>query len=98
MFTKPTRRRLRTIIVATLGGALLVVGMACLVLPIPATPIIITALVLLATEFDWSHKLLLKIPPLFNKLRGKRPHAKTTAYVKTKELIGKVRKIVPKGE
>lgn len=87
---------MRTVVITALGGGLLVLGIICIVLPIPATPIIITALVLLATEFEWSRKLLHKVPPFFNRIRGKQPHAKTTVYVKTKELIVKVQKVVPK--
>lgn len=43
---------------AVIGGTLLVVGVAMLVLPGPAVVVIPLALAVLATEFAWARRLL----------------------------------------
>jgi tellurite resistance protein TerC len=49
---------LRRCLVAVLGGALLVVGVAMLVLPGPAVVVIPAALAILAVEFLWARRWL----------------------------------------
>jgi len=49
----------RWAIAATVGGALVLLGLAGLVLPvIPGIPLIIAGLAILATEFTWAEVLL----------------------------------------
>ena len=49
---------LRKVLVAVLGGALLMVGLAMLVLPGPAVVVIPAALAILAVEFLWARRWL----------------------------------------
>lgn len=49
---------LKKILVAVLGGLLLVVGVAMLVLPGPAVVVIPAALAILAVEFLWARRWL----------------------------------------
>jgi uncharacterized protein (TIGR02611 family) len=51
-------KRLRRIIVGTLGASILIVGVLMLVLPGPAVVVIPVGLAFLATEFVWARKLL----------------------------------------
>jgi uncharacterized protein (TIGR02611 family) len=61
---KETWKRLphpiRWVVVATIGGTLLFLGVIFLVLPGPGIPLIITGLAILATEFTWAEILLHK--------------------------------------
>jgi tellurite resistance protein TerC len=54
-------RRARRAVVAVIGGTLLLVGVAMLVLPGPALIVIPAALALLATEFVWARRLLRRV-------------------------------------
>jgi tellurite resistance protein TerC len=54
-------RRARRVVVAVIGGTLLLVGIAMLVLPGPALIVIPAALALLATEFMWARRLLRRV-------------------------------------
>jgi uncharacterized protein YqgC (DUF456 family) len=50
---------LRWIVVATVGGTLVIVGLTGLVLPvIPGIPLMLAGFALLATEFAWAEVLL----------------------------------------
>ena len=49
---------LRKVLVAVLGGALLMAGVAMLVLPGPAVVVIPAALAILAVEFLWARRWL----------------------------------------
>ncbi len=95
-FTKPTRQRIRIVVVTGVGGGILVLGMICLVLPLPGTPLVIVGLVILGTEYAWSKRLLQKIPQWLNRLRGFKPHARTAASLWIKGLIAKAHKAVAK--
>jgi tellurite resistance protein TerC len=53
-----TLRFVRRIIVAVVGGTVLVIGLAMIVLPGPATVVIPAGLAILATEFVWARKWL----------------------------------------
>lgn len=57
----------RRIAVAVIGGAVLLVGIALLVLPGPAFIVIPIGLAILASEFDWAKRWLKRI-------RAKLPH------------------------
>ena len=49
---------MKKVIVALLGGTVLLVGMALLVLPGPGLPIIAVGIAILATEFLWARRAL----------------------------------------
>jgi tellurite resistance protein TerC len=53
-----TFRSLRRVTIALLGGALLVIGIAMIVLPGPASLAIPAALGILALEFEWAERWL----------------------------------------
>lgn len=68
---------LRWVIVATVGGTLVAVGLTGLVLPvIPGIPLLIAGLALLATEFAWAEVLLNRtkhhVKRAAEKVRGKK--------------------------
>lgn len=54
-------RQLRRIAVAVVGGIVVAVGLAMLVLPGPAIVVIPAGLAILATEFQWARRLLHRI-------------------------------------
>jgi len=54
-------RRLRRLVVAFVGGIVVAVGLAMLVLPGPAVLVIPAGLAILATEFPWAHHLLQRV-------------------------------------
>jgi hypothetical protein len=84
------------IVVTGVGGGLLVFGVICIVLPVPATPTILTGLVILATEHAWPKRMLQKIPQWMNRLRGNKPNKRTAATTWVKGLIGKIHKTIAK--
>lgn len=52
---------LRWVAVASVGGALVLVGLALLVLPGPGIPLLILGLAVLATEFAWAQSVLHRV-------------------------------------
>ena len=54
----PMMRQLRRVAVAFVGGIVVAVGIAMLVLPGPAVIVIPAGLAILATEFRWARRLL----------------------------------------
>jgi hypothetical protein len=50
--------RIRKVIVAVIGGTVVLIGIALLVLPGPATIVIPIGLVILASEFAWARYIL----------------------------------------
>jgi len=56
-----TVRQARRIVVAVVGGTLLVIGIVMMIMPGPATVIIPLALLLLATEFAWARRWLRRV-------------------------------------
>ncbi len=62
-----TLRRLKRFLVALIGGTILLIGVAMLVLPGPAIVVIPLGLGILATEFVWARHLLARIR---DRLRG----------------------------
>lgn len=93
VLTKIHRRRIRKGVVTGVGGGVLVFGVVGLVLPVvPGTPIILTGLVILSTEYAWPKRTLLKIPQWINRARGNLPNKKTAATTWVKNFIGRMRK------
>jgi hypothetical protein len=64
-------KSMRRMIVAVIGGTILLIGIALLVLPGPAVLVIPLGLVILASEFAWARWLLRRAQKL---LRRKKPH------------------------
>jgi hypothetical protein len=48
----------RWLVVGTVGGLLVVLGLVLMVLPGPGIPVLLLGLVVLATEFAWAEALL----------------------------------------
>lgn len=63
LLPKPIRR----VIVAVIGGTILLIGIALLVLPGPALVVIPIGLLILATEFAWARWLLRRAQDLWHK-------------------------------
>jgi hypothetical protein len=61
---------MKKVIVALLGGTVLLVGMALLVLPGPGLPIIAVGIAILATEFLWARRALKNEKGAVAKARG----------------------------
>jgi uncharacterized protein (TIGR02611 family) len=82
-----TLRRARQAVVAIIGGTVLLIGVAMIVLPGPATIVIPAGLAILATEFVWARRLLQKAKKKIRSLgnggwngkKGKMPAQKATA-------------------
>ena len=68
-------RILRRIIVAVIGGTILLIGIALIVLPGPAFVVIPLGLVILASEFAWARSLLRRGRELIGKIRGRKMEA-----------------------
>jgi tellurite resistance protein TerC len=64
-------RILRRIVVAVIGGTILLIGIALIVLPGPAFIVIPLGLVILASEFAWARGLLRRGRELINRIRGR---------------------------
>ncbi len=61
-------RSLRRIIVAVIGGTVVLIGLAMTVLPGPAIIVIPSGLAILATEFAWARHLLRRMKEKTEKL------------------------------
>ena len=64
---------LRKCLVAALGGALLIAGVAMLVLPGPAVVVIPAALAILAIEFLWARRWLAWLRERYKTISSKKP-------------------------
>jgi uncharacterized protein (TIGR02611 family) len=64
---------LRKCLVAVLGGALLIAGVAMLVLPGPAVVVIPAALAILAIEFLWARRWLAWLRERYKTISSKKP-------------------------
>jgi len=68
---------LRWLTAATVGAALVIVGIVLLVFPGPGIPLIIAGLAILATEFAWAEVVLNRtkdhVNRAVNKVRKKKP-------------------------
>ena len=65
-------RRVRRILVAVIGGSVLLIGVALIVLPGPAVVVIPLGLAILATEFAWARHYLKKVRKFAGKVTGNR--------------------------
>ena len=79
-------RHLRRIAVAFVGGIVVAVGLAMLVLPGPAVLVVPAGLAILATEFHWAQRLLQHVHRLvasgcglFKRREPTRPEARRTS-------------------
>lgn len=75
-----TARQARRLLVAAVGGTILLGGVAMLVLPGPASLVIPLGLAILATEFVWARWLLSRVKEQARRVtsvvrQGARPHA-----------------------
>jgi uncharacterized protein (TIGR02611 family) len=63
----------RKLIVAVIGGTVLLIGIALIVLPGPAFLVIPIGLAILATEFAWARRAVTKARAMVAKARGRQP-------------------------
>jgi uncharacterized protein (TIGR02611 family) len=61
----------RKLIVGVIGGTVLLIGIALIVLPGPAFLVIPIGLAILATEFAWARRLVTKARAMIAKARGR---------------------------
>jgi hypothetical protein len=66
---------LRKLIIAIIGGTVLLIGIALIVLPGPAFIVIPIGLAILATEFAWAQRAVTKARAIVAKARGRKPEA-----------------------
>ena len=64
---------LRKLIVGIIGGTVLLIGVALIVLPGPAFIVIPIGLAILATEFAWARRAVTKAKAMVAKARGRQP-------------------------
>ena len=64
---------LRKLIVAVIGGTILLIGIALIVLPGPAFIVIPIGLAILATEFAWARRAVVRTRAMVAKARGRQP-------------------------
>jgi tellurite resistance protein TerC len=62
---------LRKVIVAVIGGTIVLIGIAMIVLPGPAFIVIPVGLGILATEFAWARRAVQRARALIAKARGR---------------------------
>jgi len=67
----------RRIVVATIGGTVVLIGVAMIVLPGPAVVVIPLGLAILATEFVWARRWLRKLKRMIPKMNGSGAKAET---------------------
>lgn len=70
-----TRPRLRKLIIAVIGGTVVLFGLALLVLPGPAVVVLPVGLAILATEFAWARQLVKRGGDIWGRWRGRAPAA-----------------------
>jgi hypothetical protein len=68
---------LRRLIIGLIGGTVLLIGVALIVLPGPAFIVIPIGLAILATEFAWAGSILARTKAMIAKARGHGPEKKT---------------------
>jgi tellurite resistance protein TerC len=64
---------LRKVIIAIIGGTVLLIGIALIVLPGPAFLVIPVGLAILATEFAWAGRAMARAKRIVAKARGRQP-------------------------
>ncbi|OGU64881.1 MAG: hypothetical protein A2499_15460 [Stygiobacter sp. RIFOXYC12_FULL_38_8] len=65
-------KQLKRILIAIIGGTIVVIGLFMIVLPGPAFIVIPLGLSILATEFIWAKKMIARFKDQFDKLRNKK--------------------------
>ena len=70
---KAVAARLRKLIIAVIGGTVLLIGIALIVLPGPAFIVIPIGLAILATEFAWARRAVVRARAMVAKARGRQP-------------------------
>ena len=65
-------KMLRRVVVGVIGGTILLIGIALLVLPGPAFVVIPLGLVILASEFAWARRLLHRARDVIGKTKRDR--------------------------
>ena len=65
-------KTLRRVVVGVIGGTIVVIGIALLVLPGPAFIVIPLGLLILGSEFAWARWLLRRAKGMIAKVSGKR--------------------------
>jgi len=70
---QPALRTIRRILVAIIGGTVLLLGLALIVLPGPAFIVIPAGLAILAIEFAWARHWLEKTRAFITRARPQRP-------------------------
>ena len=65
-------RTLRRVVVGVIGGTIVLIGIALIVLPGPAIIVIPLGLLVLGSEFAWARRLLRRGKEMIAKVRGKR--------------------------
>jgi Putative transmembrane protein (PGPGW) len=68
---------LRKLIIALIGGTVLLIGVALIVLPGPAFIVIPIGLAILATEFAWAKRAVARARAMVAKARGRKTEAVT---------------------
>jgi hypothetical protein len=64
-------RKLRRAVVGVIGGTIVLIGVALIVLPGPAFIVIPLGLLVLGSEFAWARRLLRRGKEMIAKVRGK---------------------------
>jgi hypothetical protein len=64
---------LRKLIIAILGGTVLLIGVALIVLPGPAFIVIPIGLAILGTEFAWAQRAVTRARAMVARARGRQP-------------------------
>lgn len=64
---------LRKLIIGVIGGTILLLGIALIVLPGPAFIVIPVGLAILATEFAWAQRTVERTRAMIAKARGRQP-------------------------
>jgi tellurite resistance protein TerC len=66
------RPRLRKLIVGVIGGTVILLGLALIVLPGPAVVVVPVGLAILATEFAWARRLVRRGEEIWGRWREQR--------------------------
>ena len=70
---------LRKLIIALIGGTVLLIGIALIVLPGPAFVVIPIGLAILATEFAWARRAVVRTREMVARARGRKPEPEPAA-------------------
>ncbi len=74
------RPRVRKLIVAVIGGTVVLLGLALIVLPGPAVVVVPLGLALLATEFAWARHLIRRGGVAWRRARHWQPWRRSTGH------------------